>query len=84
MIKNYLMKRFVLTRFDSRRKMSWDIDRKLRERFGAEMCETRISENVSLAEPGPELRVFQHAPEKPRRQRHAALLDELPQAGFVN
>jgi chromosome partitioning protein len=79
------MKRFVLTRFDSRRKMSWDIDRKLRERFGAEMCETRISENVSLAEsPAQSCDVFQHAPESRGASDYAALLDELTAAGFVN
>jgi len=84
-IKNPPMKRFVLTRFDSRRKMSWDIDRKLRERFGAEMCETRISENVSLAEsPAQSCDVFQHAPESRGASDYAALLDELTATGFVN
>src|SRR6185369_6680772 len=84
-IKNPPMKRFVLTRFDSRRKMSWDIDCKLRERFGAEMCETRISENVSLAEsPAQSCDVFQHAPESRGASDYATLLDELTAAGFVN
>ena len=84
-IKNPPMKRFVLTRLDSRRKMSWDIDRKLRERFGAEMCETRISENVSLAEsPAQSCDVFQHAPESRGASDYATLLDELTAAGFVN
>ncbi|MDB5808120.1 MAG: ATPase [Betaproteobacteria bacterium] len=79
------MKRFVLTRFDSRRKMSWDIDKNLRERFGAEMCETRISENVSIAEsPAQNRDVFQHAPESRGAADYAALLDELTAAGFVN
>src|SRR3954465_9491811 len=63
-LKTPPMKRFVITRFDTRRKMSWDIDKKLRERFGAEMCETRIAENVSLAEsPAQSCDVFQHAPQ---------------------
>jgi chromosome partitioning protein len=79
------MKRFVLTRFDTRRKMSWDIDQKLRERFGAEMCETRITENVSIAEsPARNRDVFQHAPESRGAADYAALLDELTAAGFVN
>jgi len=47
-LKKRLERRFVITRFDARRKMSWDIDRQLRERFGAEVCETRIAENVSV------------------------------------
>jgi len=78
------MRRFVITRFDTRRKMSWDIDRKLRERFGAEMCETRISESVSLAEsPAQNCDVFTHAPESRGAREYAALLEELDASGFA-
>jgi chromosome partitioning protein len=79
------MRRFVLTRFDARRKMSWEIDQKLRQRFGAEMCETRISENVSLAEsPGRNRDVFSHAPESRGARDYVALQEELEAAGFFN
>ncbi|TSA17965.1 MAG: ParA family protein [Betaproteobacteria bacterium] len=79
------MRRFVITRFDSRRRMSWDIDRKLRERFGAEMCETRISESVSLAEsPAKNCDVFTHAPESRGARDYVSLLEELEAAGFVS
>lgn len=78
------MRRFVITRFDARRKMSWDIERKLRARFGAEMCETRISESVSLAEsPAQNCDVFTHAPESRGAREYTALLDELDAAGFA-
>jgi chromosome partitioning protein len=78
------MRRFVITRFDSRRKMSWDIDRKLRERFGEEMCETRISESVSVAEsPAQNCDVFTHAPASRGAREYAALLEELEAAGFA-
>ncbi|MBE0612958.1 MAG: ParA family protein [Burkholderiales bacterium] len=78
------MRRFVITRFDARRRMSWDIDQKLRERFGAEMCETRIAESVSLAEsPAHNLDVFTHAPESRGALDYSALFDELLAAGFV-
>ena len=40
----------VITRFDARRRMSWDIDKTFRERFGMDVCATRIAESVSLAE----------------------------------
>jgi chromosome partitioning protein len=77
------LRRFVLTRFDKRRRMSWDIEQKLRERFGAELCETRISENVSLAEsPAYNRDVFTHAPASRGALDYAALLDELEAAGF--
>lgn len=78
-------RRFVLTRFDARRRMSWEIDRKLRDRFGAEMCETRISENVSLAEsPGQNRDVFTHAPEIRGARDYLALQEELEAAGFFD
>lgn len=84
-LKGAPLRRFLLTRFDSRRKMSWDIDRKLRERFGGEMCETRITENVSLAESPEQNRdVFSHAPNSRGAHDYTALLDELEAAGFLN
>jgi chromosome partitioning protein len=84
-LKKPPMRRFVMTRFDARRKMSWKIDEKLRERFGSEMCETRISENVSLAESPSENRdVFTHAPESRGARDYAALQEELERAGFFN
>ena len=79
------LRRFVITRFDARRRMSWDIDQKLRERFGAAMCETRIAENVSLAEsPAQNQDVFSHAPESRGAQDYQALLEELETTGFMN
>ena len=77
------VRRFVITRFDARRKMSWEIERTLRERFGAELCATRIAENVSLAEsPAHNCDVFEHAPESRGAHDYAALLDELEGTGF--
>ncbi|HUX25541.1 MAG TPA: ParA family protein [Burkholderiales bacterium] len=79
------MRRFVITRFDARRRMSWEIDRQLRERFGAEMCETRIRESVSLAEsPAHNCDVFTHAPESSGARDYAGLLEELEAAGFLS
>jgi len=83
-LKKRVERRYVLTRFDGRRKMSWDIDRQLRERFGAEVCETRIAENVSIAEsPSFNCDVFRHAPGSRGAQDYSALLDELEGCGFL-
>ncbi len=83
-LKTPPLRRFVITRFDTRRKMSWDIERKLRQRFGAELCETRISENVSLAEsPAHNCDVYTHAPESRGARDYTALLDELEASGFL-
>jgi chromosome partitioning protein len=74
-----------MTRFDARRRMSWDIDQQLRERFGNEVCQTRIAENVSIAEsPAFQRDVFDHAPASRGAQDYAALLDELTASGFMN
>src|SRR6266571_5369898 len=63
-LKRRVERRYLLTRFDSRRRMSHDIARKLAARFGAELCRTRITEAVSLAE-SPMLGkdIFSHAPD---------------------
>ncbi|MDO8533119.1 MAG: ParA family protein [Xanthobacteraceae bacterium] len=83
-LKTPPLRRFVITRFDTRRKMSWDIERKLRQRFGAELCETRISENVSLAEsPAHNCDIYTHAPESRGARDYTALLDELEASGFL-
>lgn len=83
-LKKRVERRYVVTRFDARRRMSWEIDRQLRDQFGAEVCATRITENVSLAE-SPSLRrdVFAHAPESRGAQDYSALLDELEGCGFL-
>jgi chromosome partitioning protein len=83
-LKKRVERRYVLTRFDARRKMSWDIDQQLRVRYGAEVCETRIAENVSIAEsPSYNRDVFEHAPGSRGAQDYAALLDELERCGFL-
>jgi chromosome partitioning protein len=84
-LKKRVDRRYLVTRFDARRKMSWDIDKQLRDRFGAEVCETRIAENVSIAEsPASNRDVFEHAPASRGAQDYAALADELQAGGFLN
>ena len=62
-LKKRLPRRYVVTRYDGRRNMSAEIYAQLRERFGDELCATRIAENVSLAEsPSRNRDVFVHAP----------------------
>jgi len=83
-LRRRLERRYVVTRFDARRRMSFDIDRQLRERYGAEVCATRVAENVSLAEsPSHSRDVFTHAPTSRGARDYEALLDELEATGFV-
>ena len=84
-LKRRIDRRFVVTRFDGRRKMSWDIYNTFRARLGEELCETRISESVSLAEsPFKEKDVFQHAPGSRGALDYQALFDELKSIGFLH
>lgn len=83
-LKKRLERRYVLTRFDARRKMSFDVETKLRERFGADVCATRIAENVAIAEsPAHQKDVFAHAPGSRGATDYAALLEELTACGFM-
>lgn len=77
-------RRYLMTRFDRRRKMSFDILARMRERFGSELCETTISENVAVAEaPALNLDVVSYAPDSRGARDYAALVDELTAIGFL-
>lgn len=83
-LKRRVPRRYLITRYDTRRRMSVDIERQLRERYGDEVCVTRIAENVSLAEsPANHRDVFDHAPSSRGARDYADLLDELVSAGFL-
>jgi chromosome partitioning protein len=84
-LRKRLPRRYVMTRFDGRRKMSWDIYNSITERFGAELCETRISESVSVAEsPAMNQDVFSHAPGSRGANDYEALISELESTGFLS
>ena len=83
-LKRRIQRRYLLTRFDGRRRMGWDVLRLVEERFGQEVCRTRISENVSLAEsPALNLTVFEHAPNSRGAQDYDDLVKELLTDGFI-
>jgi len=83
--KRRLMRRFVITRFDGRRRMAHDIAAKLEQTYGEEVCRTRIGESVSVAEsPALNVDVFSHAPQSRGARDYDALLDELVETGFLD
>ena len=84
--KQRLARRYVITRFDMRRRMSADVVDAMARAFRAEdVCVTRIRENVKLAEsPAEGLDVFRHAPDSRGAHDYAALLDELVGAGLLH
>jgi len=83
--KRRLPRRYLLTRYDVRRKMSEEVVAQMAAALRPEdVCVTRIHESVKLAEsPAVELDVFRHAPGSRGAQDYEALGDELLRAGFV-
>ncbi len=76
-------RRIVVTRFDPRRKFSYDIYQKLKERYGAQVCNTRICENVVLAaSPMHGQDVFSYASQSGGAADYKALAHELLESGF--
>jgi len=83
-LKRRVQRRYVLTRFDARRRMSHDIASQLDERFGDDLCRTRVAENVSIAEsPAVGKDIFAHAPQSRGAADYEALLEELLTSGFL-
>jgi chromosome partitioning protein len=83
-LKRRVKRRYLLTRFDSRRNMAKIILNMAQTEFGADVCRTIISENVSLAEsPALHKTIFEHAPDSRGAQDYDALLDELMADGFI-
>jgi chromosome partitioning protein len=64
--------------------MSHEIFNSLKKRYNEEICTTRISENVAVAEsPAATKDVFAHAPESRGAADYDALLHELVATGFI-
>lgn len=82
-IKRRIERRYVLTRFDRRRKMSQDIRDRLLALYGMEVCETAIAENVAVAEsPSLQRDVFSHNATSTGARDYLALYSELKEQGF--
>lgn len=84
-LKRRVKRRYLLTRFDGRRNMSLDVFRLAKEKFGEDVCRTRIAENVSLAEsPALNKTIFQHAPSSRGAHDYDALMEELLSDGSID
>lgn len=84
-LKRRVERRYLMTRFDRRRRMSFEVQARLREQFGDELLETMISENVAVAEaPALNLDIFSHAAGSRGAQDYMSLLNELRATGLVS
>lgn len=83
-MKRRVNRHYLLTRFDRRRRMSEDVRSKLRERYGDEVLETVIAENVTVAEsPSLNQDVFRHNPASTGAHDYQNLLTELIARGCL-
>ncbi len=84
-LKRRLPRRYLLTRFDRRRKMTREILSQAVAAFGNELCSTVITENVSVAEsPSVHKDIFQHAPASRGASDYQALYEELISDGLLH
>jgi chromosome partitioning protein len=82
-LKRSIPRRIVITRFDGRRKLSFNIYDQIADRFGHLLCRTRISESVALAEsPSQHRDIFRHALHSPGAREYMSLALELVESGF--
>ncbi len=83
-LKRRVARRYLLTRYDRRRKMSEDVRNKLLARYENEVFETVIAENVAVAEsPSKNRDIFSHNAASTGARDYAALYEELQQQSMT-
>jgi chromosome partitioning protein len=83
-LKKRVNRRYLLTRYDKRRGMTFEIEKKARQFFGHDLCNTVISDNVAIAE-SPQFHqdIFSYSPKSSGAHDYHALYFELISAGFI-
>lgn len=77
-LKRRVNRRYLMTCFDRRRGMTFEVQQQAKEKFSAEVCETVISENVAIAEsPQYKQDVFRYSSSSAGAHDYSRLLDEL-------
>lgn len=77
-LKKRVSRRYLMTCYDRRRGMTFEVHEQARDYFGDEVCKTVISENVAVAEsPQYKQTVFQYNRNSSGAQDYMTLLDEL-------
>ena len=77
-LKRRIPRRYLLTRFDRRKRMCIDIRQRLHDEFGAELCQTVIRENVAIAtSPLAGTDIIKHQPLSAGATDYRQLFEEL-------
>lgn len=83
-LKRKLKRRYLLTRYDQRKSMTLDVERKARKFFGDDLCTTVIRDNVAIAEsPQQQQSIFSYSPKSTGALDYHALYFELISAGLI-
>ncbi|MEP6606925.1 MAG: ParA family protein, partial [Nitrosospira sp.] len=83
-LKKRINRRYLLTCYDRRRGMTFEVHEQAKANFGEELCETVISENVAIAEsPQYKKDVFRYNNSSSGAQDYEALLEELLDADLM-
>lgn len=83
-LKKRLNRRYLMTCYDRRRRMTFEVQQQAQACFGEELCKTAISENVAIAEsPQYKKDIFRHRPSSSGALDYDSLLSELLDAGLV-
>lgn len=83
-LKRRVERRYVLTMFDKRRKMPFDVLEQATTLFGEDLCKTVINANVALAEsPYHGQDIFNYQKSSKGAEDYAALTTELIQAKLI-
>ena len=83
-LKRRMPRRYLLTRFDRRKRMCLDIRQRMQDEFGAELCQTVIRENVAIAtSPLAGTDIFVHQPLSAGATDYRQLSEELAASGIL-
>ena len=83
-LKKRIERRYLMTCYDRRRGMTFEVQERAKDIFGTEVCETVISENVAIAEsPQYKQDVFRYNQHSSGAQDYSALVDELSNTGLI-
>ena len=83
-LKKRVARRYLMTCYDRRRGMTFEVERMARKHFGEDVLNTVISENVAVAEsPQYQKDVFHYSASSAGAQNYNALLEELTASQFL-
>lgn len=84
-LKKRVGRRYLMTCYDRRRGMTFEVQEQAKAHFGQEVCDTVISENVAVAEsPQYKQDVFRYNPHSAGAIDYNALIEELLKKNLVS